>query len=162
MWQHCFNYLYSSLHICHWLFLVPFVMFWCSSSLSWKVNMTENNWFIYFSVTLFFCVTLGWSHQRSPGKRLEQSTLSSPLEFSSVWRRPTYVHTNTLAGFHKSIRRMPLYSYLCHFFLLGQSQAHIEGGAQRVVVSAPSPDAPMFVMGVNEDKYDPSTMKIVR
>lgn len=42
------------------------------------------------------------------------------------------------------------------------NQSHIQGGAQRVVVSAPSPDAPMFVMGVNEDKYDPSSMTIVR
>uniref|UniRef100_A0AAX7VIS4 Glyceraldehyde-3-phosphate dehydrogenase n=1 Tax=Astatotilapia calliptera TaxID=8154 RepID=A0AAX7VIS4_ASTCA len=44
---------------------------------------------------------------------------------------------------------------------LSQSQSHIQGGAKRVVVSAPSPDAPMFVMGVNEDKYDPSSMTIV-
>lgn len=48
------------------------------------------------------------------------------------------------------------------FVSLGQSQAHIKAGAKRVVVSAPSPDAPMFVMGVNEDEYDPANMTIVR
>lgn len=30
---------------------------------------------------------------------------------------------------------------------------HIEAGAKKVIVSAPSKDAPMFVMGVNTDKY---------
>jgi glyceraldehyde 3-phosphate dehydrogenase len=29
----------------------------------------------------------------------------------------------------------------------------LQGGAKKVVISAPSKDAPMFVMGVNEDKY---------
>ena len=33
---------------------------------------------------------------------------------------------------------------------------HFVGGAKKVVISAPSPDAPMFVMGVNNEAYDPS------
>mmetsp|Transcript_22187 Transcript_22187/g.33878 ORF Transcript_22187/g.33878 Transcript_22187/m.33878 type:complete len:616 (+) Transcript_22187:95-1942(+) len=37
-----------------------------------------------------------------------------------------------------------------------KASAHMQGGASKVVISAPSADAPMFVMGVNEEAYEPS------
>ena len=43
---------------------------------------------------------------------------------------------------------------------LDTAQKHIDAGAKKVVITAPSSTAPMFVMGVNEDKYT-SDLKIV-
>lgn len=42
------------------------------------------------------------------------------------------------------------------FTTLDMAQKHIDGGARKVVISAPSKDAPMFVMGVNHDKVKAS------
>lgn len=43
------------------------------------------------------------------------------------------------------------------FLTIEKSSAHIQAGAKKVIITAPSPDAPMFVMGVNNKSYEKNT-----
>lgn len=49
-----------------------------------------------------------------------------------------------------------------HFTKREDAEKHIQAGAKRVIISAPAKgDIPTFVMGVNENKFDPKKDKIV-
>jgi len=47
------------------------------------------------------------------------------------------------------------------FTKIDKAKAHMTGGAKKVIISSPSEDAPMFVMGVNHTSYNPTEHTIV-
>jgi glyceraldehyde-3-phosphate dehydrogenase/erythrose-4-phosphate dehydrogenase len=47
------------------------------------------------------------------------------------------------------------------FLTTEKAMAHVQAGAKKVIISAPAKDStPMFVMGVNHEKLDPSTVVV--
>ena len=65
--------------------------------------------------------------------------------------------TGVFTTVDKSVRLLSLSRFLTPS---SRASAHLKGGAKKVIISAPSADAPMFVVGVNLDQYK-SEYKVV-
>lgn len=110
---------------------------------------------------------------------LEPSYMAYMLKFDSIHGRLGHEVSSTENGIVVDGHEIPVFSeadpsklpwgevgadYVIEstgrFTTLEKAGAHISAGAGQVIISAPSTDAPMFVMGVNHESYDPS-MNIV-
>merc|ERR1711972_827165 len=88
----------------------------------------------------------------------ESSTvLLRPLTASSslTARQSPFSRAATQLRFSGDQPVLTTLSNLLVFSLQLNASAHLQGGAKRVVISAPSADAPMFVVGVNHKSWSP-------
>lgn len=79
-------------------------------------------------------------------KRIQVCSERDPKDLASVYKEIPVDITIEASGLFTSKEK---------------AMGHIAAGAKRVVITAPSADAPMFVMGVNHLEYDPETDIVV-
>ncbi len=79
-------------------------------------------------------------------KRIQVCNAKDPKDLASVYKEIPVDVTVESSGLFTSKEK---------------AMGHIAAGAKRVIISAPSSDAPMFVMGVNHLEYNPETDVVV-
>ncbi|KAK1346402.1 LOW QUALITY PROTEIN: hypothetical protein QTO34_000258 [Cnephaeus nilssonii] len=119
---------------------------------SGKVDIVAiNDPFIDLNYMVYIMILL-MASSKAPS-RLRMGSLSSTESPSPSSRNPANIKWGD-AGAEYVVESTGV------FTTMEKAGAHLKGGAKRVIISAPSADASMFVMSVNHDKYD-NSLKIV-
>lgn len=121
--------------------------------------------FIANNSYLFYLLKLNYSLPRDPaeipwGDYGVDYVVESSGVFTTIAKASAHMKVGCLQGFLCCIFSLSV--CLCKLWTSTWSllEFSIQGGAKKVVISAPSADAPMFVVGVNEKTYKPN-MNIV-
>uniref|UniRef100_M3XT05 Glyceraldehyde-3-phosphate dehydrogenase n=1 Tax=Mustela putorius furo TaxID=9669 RepID=M3XT05_MUSPF len=119
---------------------------------SGKVDLvTINDPFIDLSYMVLYDSTHGKFHRIVKD---ENRKLVNNGKFISVFARSHEHQTGDNAGAEYVIESTEV------FTTMEKAGAHLKVGAKRVIISAPSADAPMFLIHINHEKYD-SSLKTV-
>jgi len=86
----------------------------------------------------------------------KEKSMEKMVYFGSMENLSTFQwKKNHLKSHGELMVLITLLNQLVSFWILPNAKLTFKEEPKKVCITAPSPDAPMFVMGCNEDKYDP-------
>lgn len=80
---------------------------------------------------------------------------------SVTTKSPKIVTTETIVSYNKKIIKNRYDRKNSKLVTKKSFQLHLEGGAKRVIITAPSPDATILVYGVNHGAYNPRKHSVI-